>query len=229
MLAALPGHFEIIEGGVLDAALVTDATTKREARVLVAADTLTASAKDAVAIPAMRFAPPLFAEPTVIRARSAPCALYDSIVRLDRGGIEGVRAGLLEQMAAVRALTGEALQLIKVLRVGEGYLAEGIIGRRAAVAALTGVASASTGPAFALHAASVTQRLEIEIDETSIARPARVRTFDAEGARQGVLIHQSDDRLTWLVAHAALSAGRGNGYGDDAWRADITEIMRIVS
>lgn len=51
VLAALPGHFEIIEGGVLDAALVTDATTKREARVLVAADTLTASAKDAVAIP----------------------------------------------------------------------------------------------------------------------------------------------------------------------------------
>ena len=229
VLAALPEHFEIVESGAADAVLVADAATRRGARVLVAADTLTAPAIDTVAIPAMSFAPRLFAEPIVVGAHSTSFALYDSVVRLDRAGSQGIRTGLLEQLAALRALTGEALHLTKIVRIGEGYLADGVLGQRTAVVALTGVAFSSPGPAFALHAANIKQRLEIEIDEPSIARPARVQTFSAEGTTQGVLIHQNDHRLTWLAVHATLGGGRGNGYGQDAWRADIAEIMRVVS
>src|SRR5208282_2408952 len=114
----------------------------------------------------------------------------------------------------------------KIVRIGEGYIAEGVLGQRRGVVALTGVAPSSPGPAFTLHAANIKQRLEIEIDETSIARPARIQTFGATGVSQGALNHQNDHRLTWLTVHATLAGGRGSGYGEEAWRADIAEIMK---
>src|SRR5271163_99090 len=143
VLAGLPEHFEIVESGAADAVLVTNAATRRGASVLVAADTLTAPASHVVAIPAMRFVPRLFAEPIVTRAHSAFSVLYDSVVRLDSVGIRGIRGALLEQLAALRALTGETLHLTKIVRIGEGYLAEGVLGQRTAVVALTGVAFSS--------------------------------------------------------------------------------------
>ena len=228
VLAALPEHFTIVEGGAADAALVSDAKARQGTRVLVAADPLRPPASDAIAIPALRFAPRLFAEAAAIQARSIPYSLYESVVRFDRAGLLGVRTGLLEQMAALWVLTGETLHLKKVVLIGEGYLAEGAIGQRGAAVALTGVASSSSGPAFTIRAVSVAERLEIEIDGTSIARPARVRRFAAEGATEGPLIHQNDHRLTWLAAHAELDGRAQNGYGGEGWRADVAEIMKVV-
>jgi hypothetical protein len=227
-LAALPEHFEITDDGEADAALAIDAAGKRHARVVVAMDTLSLPAPGAIAIPAVRFAPRLLVEPLVSEARSTPFAAYDCVVRLERSGMSGVRGGLLEQLAVLRALTGEALHLAKVVCTEGGYLAEGALGERSTIVALTGVAPSSPGPAFALHAANTKQRLEIEIDETFISRPARVHRFDAAGATQGALIHQNDNRLIWLAVHAELNGMLWNGYRGDWWRDDLAEILKIL-
>ena len=227
-LATLPEHFEIIEDGEADAALAVDAAAARQARVVVATDTLSLPAPGAIAIPALRFAARLFAERLVSEARSSAFTIYDSVIRLDRPGLAGVRGALLEQLAAMRALTGESLHLTKLVVTRGGYLAEGAPGERSVIVALTGVAPSSPGPAFTVQAASVTQRLEIEIDETSVARPANVRRFDAAGARQSPLVHQNDNRLIWLAVHAQLDQTPGNGYSGDGWRADLAEILRIL-
>jgi hypothetical protein len=229
VLSALPEHFEIVESGPADAVLVANVATGRGGSVLVATDVMTAPARDVVAVPAMRFAPRLFAEPAVIAARSTLFALYDSVVRLESVKIRGIHGALLEQLAALRALTGETVHLTKIVRIGDGYLAAGVLEQRRGIVALTGLGPSSPGPAFALHAANVEQRLEIEIDETSIARPARVQTFSARGVSQGALNHQNDHRLTWLAVHATLAGGRRSGYGEDSWRTDIAEIMAVVS
>ncbi len=226
-LATLPEHFEVLNRGATDAALVSNGAPAGSARVVVAANPLTAPELETVAIPAMRFAPRLFAEPLLRRAQGARYALVDCIVRLDRFDPLEVRASLLEQLAASRAVTGDALRLTKFTRVRDGYLAQGTFAGRKEIVTLTGVPSNSSGPVFSLHAASWERRLEIEIDDQPIARPARLRTFDVAGLAQGPLIHQNSNRLTWLLAHAALSGAVHSGYGYDAWREDLAELSRI--
>jgi hypothetical protein len=226
-LATLPEHFEMIDRGVTDAALVSSGGEASGARLVVAGDPLMAPKSEAVAVPAMRFASRLFAEPVVRRAHAARYALIDSIVRLDRFDPAGVRAALLEQLAALRAVAGEALRLTKFTRVRDGYLAQGTLAGRKEIVTLTGVASNSSGASFSLHAASLECRLEIEIDDAPIARPARLRTFDVAGLAQGPLIHQNSHRLTWLLAHAVLSGAGHDGYESDAWREDLAEVNRM--
>jgi hypothetical protein len=227
-LATLPEHFEMLDQGVTDAALVSSSAQASNARVVVAADPFRVPESEAIVVPAMRFASRLFAEPALRRAQAARYALIDSIVRLDRFGYAGVRAALLEQLAALRAVAGDALRLTKFTRVRDGYLAQGTFAGRKEIVTLTGVASNSSGASFSLHAASVERRLEIEIDDEPIARPARLRTFDVAGLAQAPLIHQNSHRLTWLWAHAALS-GAGHGhYESDAWREDLAEMNRIT-
>ena len=227
-LASLPEHFEIVESGSADAALVSSAGTVGGARVGVAADPLLDMDTGAALIPAMRFAPRLFAEPMIVGARSVNYALYDSVIRFDRAGISGLRAALLEQLAGLRAITSQALRLTKLARVGDGYLAVGTLSQGNAAVALTGV-SASHGPTFTLHAVSLERRLEIEIDDDAIARPTRVKVFGVEGVTQAPTIHQSGRRLTWLGVHAVLSGGGQDVYGGDAWRADLAEVFRTIA
>jgi hypothetical protein len=227
-LASLPEHFEIVEDGPADAVLVSGAGTVGGARVGVAADPLLDIDTDAVLIPAMRFAPRLFAEPMVVGARSVSYALYDSVIRLDRAGVDGLRAALLEQLAGLRAITGQALRLTKFARIGDGYLGVGALSQGNAAVALTGVAS-SHGPKFTLHAVSLDRRLEIGIDDDAIARPTQVQVFSADGVTQAALVHQSSRRLTWLGAHALLSGGGQEVYDGRAWRADLAEVFRTVA
>jgi hypothetical protein len=228
-LATLPEHFEMLDQGVTDAALVSSSAQASSARVVVAADPLRVPESEAVAVPAMRFASRLFAEPTLRLAQATRYALIDSIVRLDRAGSAGVRAALLEQLAALRAVAGDAVRLTKFTHVRDGYLAQGTFAGRKEIVTLTGVASNSSGASFSLHAASVERRLEIQIDDEPIARPARLRMFDVAGLAQGPLIHQNSYRLTWLLAHAALSGAGHGGYGSDVWREDLVEVNRITT
>ena len=219
----------MVDRGVTDAALVSGGAPAGGVRVMVAANPLTVPELEAVAIPAMRFASRLLAEPSLRRAQPARYALIDCIVRLDRFDPVEVRAALLEQMAALRTVAGAALRLTKFTRVKDGYLAQGTFTGRKEIVTLTGVMSNSSGAAFSLLAASVERRLEIEIDDESIARPARLRTSDAGGLAQGPLIHQNSNRLTWLLAHAVLSGANHDGYGSDAWREDLAEVNRITA
>ena len=228
-LATLPEHFEVLDRGTADAALVSSGAPAAGARVVVAANPLTAPESEPVTIPAMRFASLLFAEPLLRRAQEARYALIDSVVRLDRFDPAEVRTSLLEQMAALRAVTGDALGLTKFTRMRDGYLAQGTFAGRGEVVTLTGVSSNSSGPVFSLHAASQERRVEIEIDDQAIARPTRLRTFNVAGLVQGPLIHQNSNRLTWLLAHAALSGAVQGGYGNDAWREDLAELNRIAA
>jgi hypothetical protein len=227
-LASLPEHFEIVEGGPTDAVLMSNVAIASGARVVVAADPLFAPETETVLIPAMRFAPRVFAEPMVAFARSTTFAVYDSVILLAHAGVDELRTGLLEQLAAVRAISGQALRLTKLARTDSGYLAEAVLRRSNAVVALTGVACSSPGPALTLLAASVEQRLEIEIDDDRTARPTRVQVFGAEGVTQAPLIHQNSGRLTWLAAHAVLSGGTQDLYGGDMWREDLAEVLRMA-
>jgi len=227
-LASLPEHFEIVENGP-DAVLASGTAVEAGAAVVVAADPLAIAKPGTVALPAMQFAPRLFAEPFAKSLKPASCLLYDSLVRVDRSGTDGLRAALLEQLAALRLIAGETIRLTRFVRVGGGYLAEGALSGRSAMVALTGVASTSSGPAFALRAAGLDRRVEIEIDEEATARPARISTFDIDGASQPPLIHQNSDRLTWVAAHAILSGEPAVFYGGDAWRNDLAEVSRVVA
>jgi len=226
-LATLPEHFEMLDRGVTDAALVSSSAQAGSARVVVAADPLRVPESEAIAVPAMRFASRLFTEPLLRRAQTARYALIDCIVRLDRFGPAEIRAALLEQLAALRAVAGHALRLTKFTRVRDGYLAQGTFAGRKEIVTLTGVPSNSSGAAFSLHAAGEERRLEIDIDDEAISRPARLRTFDVAGFARGPLIHQNSNRLTWLLAHATLSGAAHSGYGNDAWREDLAELSRI--
>jgi hypothetical protein len=200
--------FEVLDRGTTDALLVSSGAPAGGARVVVAANPLAAPESETVTIPAMRFASRLFAEPLLRRAQTARYALIDCIVRLDRFDPAEVRTSLLEQMSALRAVTGDALGLTKFTRMRDGYLAQGTFAGRREVVTLTGVSSNSSGPVFSLHAASQERRVEIEIDDQPIARPARLRTFDVAGLVQGPLIHQNSNRLTWLID--ARGAKRGS-------------------
>jgi hypothetical protein len=226
-LATLPEHFEVLDRGVTDAALVSSGAPAGGARVVVAANPLTAPESETVTIPTMRFASRLFAEHLLRRAQAVRYALIDCVVRLDRVGPSEVPTALLEQLAALRAVAGDALRLTSFTRVRDGYLAQGAFAGREEKVTLTGVPSNSSGPAFSLHAAGEERRLEIEIDDERMARPARLRTFDVAGLAQGPLIHQNSNRLTWLLAHVALSGPVQSGYGNDAWREDLAELNRI--
>jgi hypothetical protein len=227
-LASLPEHFEIVEGSPADAILLSSAAVADGARVAVAADPLFAPEIGTVLIPAMRFAPRIFAEPTAAFARSTTFAVYDSVILLAHAGVDEVRTALLEQIAAVRAISGQALHLTKLARTDSGYLADAALLQSNAAVALTGVATSSPGPALTLLAVSDERRLEIEIDDDRTARPTRVQVFDAEGVRQAPLIHQNSGRLTWLAAHAVLSGGTQDVYGGDIWREDLAEVIRMA-
>jgi hypothetical protein len=227
-LASLPEHFEIVEGGPADAILLSSAAVTDGARVAVAADPLFAPETETVLIPAMRFAPRVFAEPMVAFARSTTFAVYDSVIRLDHADDDELRVALLEQLAAVHAISGQALRLTKLARTDSGYLAEAALLQSNAAVALTGVASRSCGPALTLIAASVERRLEIEINDDRTARPTRVQVFDAKGVTQAPLIHQNSRRLIWLAAHVVLGSGAQDFYGGDIWREDLAEVLRMV-
>lgn len=227
-LETLPARFEVLDQGGTDAALVSSPEQAGSARVVVVANPLSTSEFEAVAVPAMRFASRLFAEAALRRAQAARYTLIDGIVRLDRFGTAEIRAALLEQLGAIRAVTGSALRVTKFIRVGEGYLAQGALAGRKEIVTLTGVGSDSQGPAFSLHAVGQERRLEIEIDDELTARPIRLRTFDIAGLAQGPLLHQNSYRLIWLSAHAALGGISYEGYDGCAWREDLAEVNRMA-
>lgn len=226
-LASLPEHFETVESEP-DSVLASGLAVEPGVTVVVAADPLIVPETEAVALPAMRFASRLFSAPMARSPQPSSYLLYDSLVRLDRSGTDGLRAALLEQLAVLRLIEGDGVRLIRFLRVGDGYLAEGALPNRSATAALTGVGSGAPGPAFTLIAAGLDRRLEIQIDDAAIARPARLLAFDVDGALTPSLTHQSSDRLTWLAAHAILSGKAAVSYGGDAWRNDLAEVNRVV-
>jgi hypothetical protein len=226
-LATLSEHFQIVDDGPTDIALWAEPGLAA-ADIFVVEDPLVMPilAAPARAIPCLRFAPRIFAEPLRRRVSEMRFSLIDSVIKIDRAGDDGIRAALLEQLAALRAL-GAAARLTKLTRIGAGYLAQAALDGRDEIVTLSGVASLSAGPAFTLHAASVETRFEFEIDDAAIARPARARLLDGHGVTHGASIHQTSDRLTWLYAFVAANGPPIEGYDVVKWRADLDEIDRI--
>jgi hypothetical protein len=230
-LATLTEHFEIVEQGLADIALVGGDVAAPIGRILVASESsiFFEDVREIQVIPLLRFAPRLFAEPLRRRSLAADYAIVDCLIKIDIADRDAIRSALLEQLAAVHATTGRSARIKRFRRVGEGYLAEGELGEGGGVVALSGVFSQAAGAAFSLNTAGEECRLEIEVDDDAVARPARVSIFDAAGTAHLPAIHQSSDRLTWLIAFALARGERPDGYFGPQWRMDVREVQRVFS
>jgi hypothetical protein len=233
-LASLPRHFRLVETGDADAVLATDELREgiENARVVVhphPGDISRGPASAPVIVPALRFAPRLFAEPLVKRAGSSSYALIDSVICAEIGTRSAVRSALLEQMAALRALIGRPIRLTAFASAGDGYLALGATERRGDIITLTGVPAPLGRAELAVRAICQASRLEATISAETIARPSRIQLFGPNGVTQGPLIHQSSDRLTWLAVHEYLARAKTPPYGEPELRADLTEIDRHLT
>jgi hypothetical protein len=203
-LASLPGHFRVVSDGPADAAYASFQNPLAGVRAVVFDAAEQAQMKPAVfAIPAWSYLPRLEADACFVEACTRPYGLITCVTAVAEGDERYLRSALLEQLAILRRF-GSADPSISVFqRDAKGYLAVVKIGQ--AMASLIGRVSPLAQDELQLQAVGANYRFDIAMDAVTLARPAIIRLFGAEGAREAMPVHQSSHRLTWLKVHALLS------------------------
>ena len=235
VLAGLPNSYRMVEG---DAEVVLISTpdpddldracsASTRAIVIDRAGQLTPDALAAVGeiagrlgcivMPAPRYAP---------RLDEVGDLLGDSSVDILESTITtggSFRASLVEQLALLRVLLGEAASLRVLHASATHYAVEATMAEHPqATVLLNGVASSTGTEEATLHALARDKRLVMRIDAGPIGRPAEISCHDSNGERRPWPVHQHAHRITLMRLHRLLSSGDGNmTYSVDHLRHDV--------
>jgi hypothetical protein len=154
-------------------------------------------------IPALRIAP------RIDVAAMSDATIVD--VTIERAQLDEV-AALVEALAVARVLVGARCESLEVLHRSDAC----VVVAHAAIT-LSCVASVCGRDALLARVVHSDRRVDIEVDATAPAHPARISTLDARGERVDRLVHQSGHRRTLQ----RVADGLGPAYSVDDLRHDL--------
>jgi hypothetical protein len=231
VLSSLPRSFRV-DGQQLDVALLSGRDLDWAARarsalrvgargaLLAAPWAASSSAVREVAEDARRAAVPIVvdraygADPVWIgvldrlRADLPSCALLESVVSVRERGLTPtahLRAGLVEQLAAVEELLGEC-EFVPVQRGEHQYLAR--THRGGLLVELVGVGSPAANDRLALDLVGVERRWSARFSGEVLARPTVVTAHHVEGCHEEALQFESSHRRCWQQLYDAVDQER---------------------
>jgi hypothetical protein len=204
VLASIPAHFRVVVDGPADVAYASLEDPPADVRVVVFDAPQWVPSSLAIPVtPAWTYLSRMEADACFAEACTRSFAVISCVVTVAGAEECRLRGAFLEQLAMLRKLTGTDPSVRAFRRNARGYVADVSVGP--ALALMLGRVSPLAQDALQLHAVGVDHRLDVSMDAATHARPAAIRLFGADGLREGMPIHQSSHRLTWLKIHAFLS------------------------
>lgn len=168
---------------------------------------LAAAAGGPPALPALRFAPRLKADPAV--RESGDWLIVTAHLSLARFGEEAAEDGLLDLVACLRVLGVEIAALAVVDSTATQLCLAGR-GENGAALRLSLARSPAGIDTCRIGAVSVPLRLEIAMESGANVRPAEILRHDGDGTQASFPVHQHGYRLSWSELHALIAGPASN-------------------
>lgn len=216
-------HFETaVDGGVKGILLVAStAADPNQIRKLRTRDAMVAVDTRFAADPAWAAAIP------DIAADAQTVSLIDSVMTVEDSADGALFNNLVEQLAVIRPVVGAFDRLDCIYRSDRQLALVGNVGK--AAVSLTVVASPTSGSTLRVDVVSSARRWQANFDDTALAQPTEIITYDCNGAHTRPLLYANGRRAIWMQLHTGITERAKVTYSLEQLATDIEIAQQALT